>query len=243
MKRYSSKREFYKGDDWDACKQQVLAERMRGEEVRCELCGELVTKSFNPNAKNNSGARVFHHVIPLTDINVNDAAIAINPANIQILHWQCHNKVHKRFEGQVSRLDQKVYLITGAPCSGKTTYARERMSAGDIILDIDDIWQQITGLPRYEKPSQAKPLVFAAFKTYKEKIYQRSGTWYQAFVIESLPLKMDREREARELNADEVVVMDATEAECKERLAVNPCGRDATEYTGYIEKYYKQLVR
>lgn len=243
MRNYASLRDFYNGDDWAQCKAQVFNERQRDGEVRCEYCGEIIVKSFNPNKRNNAGAIVFHHVIPLTKLNVNDAAISINPANIQILHWQCHNKVHDRFNGQGQRHDQKVYLVTGAPCSGKTTYARERMGAGDCIIDIDDIWQQITGGARYYKPNSVKPLVFAALKAYEEQIKMRAGSWYQAFIIKSLPLKMDREREARELGVDEIIIMDATEEECKERLASNPNGRNVAEYMQYIEQYYKRLVR
>lgn len=244
MRTYSNLRDFYKGDDWAACKAQVLNERMRGGEIRCELCGEIIAKSFNPNKKNNSGAMVFHHVVPLTRLNVNDAAISINPVNIQILHWQCHNKVHNRFctGAGVQRSDQKVYIVTGAPCSGKTTFARERMSAGDIIIDIDDIWQQVTGLPRYEKPNAAKPIVFATLKAQEEQVKIRAGLWYNAFVIKSLPLRMDRERAAQDLNADEVIVMDATKEQCLDRLRVDPKGRDLKEYEGYINRYYQRFI-
>lgn len=215
---------------------------MRGDEVRCEYCGGLVEKSFNPQKNNNAEAMVFHHVIPLNSLNVNDAVIAINPANIQILHWRCHNKVHGRFEGSTRRSDQKVYLITGAPCSGKTTLAREIMSAGDVIIDIDDIWQQVTGLPRYSKPNAAKPIVFATLKAQEEQIRMRAGNWYNAFIIKSLPLRMDRERTAQALNADEVIVMNATREDCLGRLHENPNGRNVNEYEGYINQYYQRFV-
>jgi predicted kinase len=243
MRTYHDLRSFYKGDDWQQCKAQVLNDRLRGGEVRCEYCGEIIVKSFNPNKNNNAGAMVFHHVIPLTKLNVNDAAISINPANIQILHWQCHNKVHKRFcNGSTLRSDQKVYLVTGAPCSGKTTFARERMSEGDILIDIDDIWQQVTGLPRYQKPNSAKPIVFATLKAQTEQIAMRAGNWYNAFIIEGLPLRMDRERKAQELNADEVIIMDTTREECLARLHADPKGRDLKEYESYINKYYQRFV-
>lgn len=241
MRYYNNLRDFYTGEDWAQCKAQVLNERMRGGEVRCEYCGEIILKSFNPSKKNNAGAMVFHHVIPLSKTNVNDASISINPANIQILHWNCHNKVHNRFAGGDMRHDQKVYIITGAPCSGKTTFARERMSEGDIIVDIDDIWQQVTGLPRYKKPNSAKPIVFSTLKAQEDLIKVRAGNWYQAFIIKSLPLKMDRERTARELNADEVIIMDTTQEECVSRLQADPKGRNIDEYSRYIENYYKRF--
>lgn len=243
MKNYSTLREFYNGNDWAQCKAQVLNERARDGEVRCEYCGEIITKSFNPNKRNNAGAMVFHHITPLTRLNVNDAAISINPANIQILHWKCHNKVHERFSGQGQRQDQKVYLITGAPCSGKTTYARERMSAGDIILDIDDIWQQVTGLERYQKPNCARQIVFATRDAQEEQIKMRAGTWYNAFIIKSLPLKMDRERTAQNLNADEIIIMETPQEVCEERLQADPKGRNVEEYKKYIREYYARFIK
>lgn len=243
MRYYSNLREFYKGDDWAYCKEQVLNHRLKNGEVRCEHCGELITKSFNPNKKNNAGAMVFHHVIPLTKLNVNDASISINPANIQIVHWQCHNIIHGRFNGQGQRADQKVYVITGSPCSGKTTFVRERMSAGDVILDIDDIWQQVSGQARYVKPNSLKPIVFSVFNTIEEQIKMRAGTWYQAFIVKSLPLKMDRERYAQQVNADEVIIMDTSKEECLDRLHANPQGRSLSEYETYINQYYNRFIQ
>lgn len=237
MLNYTTLASFYASDAWAACKAQTLKQRMRGGAVYCEHCGELILKDFNPKAKNNAGAMVFHHKIILTLANVNNADISINPSNIAILHWNCHNIVHSRFTGQNTQPEQKVYLITGAPCSGKTTFARERMQAGDLIIDIDDIWQQISGRPRYEKPSSLKPLVFATRDAQEDLVRTRAGTWRNAFIIKSLPLAMDRRRAAEKLGA-EVITIDATKEECLERLRKNPNGRNIAEYEGHIEKYF-----
>ena len=32
-----------------------------------------------------------------------------------------------------------IYVVIGAPCSGKTTYVREHAKQGDVIVDFDDI--------------------------------------------------------------------------------------------------------
>jgi len=41
----------------------------------------------------------------------------------------------------------KIKVITGAPCSGKTTYAKQHMRDNDILYDFDDLMMCLTGLP------------------------------------------------------------------------------------------------
>lgn len=240
MKKYSSRASFYASDDWDACKAQVLKARIRRGGVYCEHCGNVILKSFDGSAKNNAGAIVFHHIKELTELNVNDASISINPANIAIVHWQCHNVIHKRFCGQNTVPEKKVYLITGAACSGKTTFARERMSEGDVIIDVDDIWQQVTGLPRYTKPNSVKRLVFAARDVQEELVASGAGTWRNAFIIKGIEAATAKDRrELAERFGAEVIVMDTPKEVCLQRLRDNPQGRDVAEYSKYIEKYFK----
>lgn len=37
------------------------------------------------------------------------------------------------------------YIITGAPCSGKSTYVRNRLGERDIVFDYDAVARAITG--------------------------------------------------------------------------------------------------
>ena len=231
--------QFYASSEWEACKAQVLNERIKKDgSVVCEHCGKPILKNFNPNERNNKGAMVFHHRIYLNLLNVNDASVSLNPKNIQILHWSCHNEVHDRFQG--GKPEKKVYLITGAPCSGKTSFVNERKREGDIVLDIDDIWQMVSGQPRYVKPTSLKPIVFSVRDEIKGLISRGAGTWRNAYIIESLPSPQDRQREAERYRAFnvEIITMDATKEECLERLRANPNGRNPLDYQKYIEEYF-----
>lgn len=247
MRRYESTAQFYRGPEWANCKAQVLHERIAADgAIYCEHCGKLIVKGFNPSANNNAGAIVFHHKIFLNNQNVNDASVSINPENIAVLHWSCHNEVHERFGfgGGNNRPEKKVYLITGAPLSGKSTFARERLAAGDLILDIDDLWQTISGQPRYKKPNAVKPLVFSVRDELKGLIARGAGTWRNAFVIEALPVSMDRQREVERYKAHnvEVVTMEATKDECLARLHASPNGRDVAAYENYIDDYFRRFT-
>lgn len=244
MKRYNNLKDFYNGDDWAMCKQQVLNDRITSDgKVICEHCKKEIVKDFNPNKRNNRNAIVYHHKIELNIANVNDASISINPENIATLHWQCHNEVHNRFCGTTGNNlpTKKVYLITGPSCSGKTSFVKERATDGDIVVDIDDIWQFVTRDKRYYKPKWAQSVVFAIRDAMIDRIIttKLNGTWHNAFIIESLPFGRDRDERASQLQA-EIIEMEATEEECLQRLYENPDGRSIRDYEKYIKDYFKR---
>ena len=245
MRYYESLTQFYNSQDWANCKAQVTQERLKDGALYCEHCGRIIVKSFNPSAKNNKGAIVYHHKTYLTTQNVNDASIAINPANIAVLHWSCHNEVHNRFNGVAVAIERKVYLITGAPLSGKTSFVRERMQEGDLVFDIDDLWQTISGQPRYIKPNALKAIVFNMRLALKEQIAKGAGSWRNAYIIESLPLATDRKREAERYKAHntEIITIEASREECLNRLYANPNGRDIKAYEGFINDYFDDYTQ
>lgn len=246
MKHFNTTAEFYQSNEWHYCKEQVLHERIKENgAIICEHCHKEITKGFNNRANNNSQAIVFHHKIYLNNYNINDASISINPANIQILHWRCHNEIHNRFGFGSTQPEKKVYLITGAPLSGKTTYAKERVEANDLVLDIDDIWQTISKQPRYIKPNALKAIVFQLRDDYKGLIARGVGSWRNAYIIESLPNAADRARELEKYKAHntELIQMEATEQECLQRLHEQPNGRDIKEYERFIKEYFERYTK
>lgn len=244
--RYDTTAAFYNSKEWGHCKQQVMLDRKRDDDsIVCADCGRVLVKTFNPNANNNKHAMVFHHEIELTNENCNDASISLNPALITILCWSDHNKRHNRFNGTAVKVERKVYIITGASCSGKSTFVRERMQEGDIVLDIDDLWQTISGQPRYIKPSALKPIVFNMRLALKEQIAKGAGSWRNAYIIESLPLATDRKREAERYKAHnvEIITMEASREECLNRLYLMPNGRDIKAYENYINEYFDEYTQ
>lgn len=244
MKNYKSTSDFYRGEDWAKCKAQVLHDRIKDGVIYCEHCGKPIVKGFNPSNNKNSGAIVFHHIIYLNNINVNQAEISINPENIMVCHWSCHNEIHQRFgySGSNNIPEKKVYIVTGASCSGKTSWVQERLEPNDVVVDIDDLWEVTSGQPRYTKPSALKPIVFNLRDELKGLIARGAGTWRNAYIIESLPSATDRNREAdkyKQFNV-EVITMEATQDECLNRLHSNPSGRNINDYEKYIKEYYER---
>lgn len=211
---------FYRSKEWINLVRIIRLER--GD--ICEHCGKPMVRAYDC---------IGHHVIELTEQNVHDASISLNPDNIMLVHHRCHNKIHDRLG--LSRRKQ-VYLVYGAPCSGKTTFVHDNMEYGDMVVDMDSIWQCVSGMSMYDKPNRLKSNVFGIRNCMIDMIRMRQGNWLNAWIIGGYPLISERERLCRELGAREIHV-DTSKEECLKRLHENPEGRDVTAWAEFIEAY------
>lgn len=167
--------DFYRSARWRMLRQTLMHERSGKDGLICTHCGKPIFRDYEA---------ILHHVIELTPQNVNDAEIAYNPENLVFVHLHCHNEIHNRFGGRIKTYQRKVYYVYGAPCSGKSTFVRNNMQAGDLVLDIDRLWSALSGQPEYIKPNALKPIVFNSRNAIIDSIKTRAGSWQQAFVIE-----------------------------------------------------------
>ena len=193
-------------------------------DVICAYCNKPITRQYDI---------IGHHVTELTEENVNDYSISLNPDNIQLVHHRCHNYLHDK----LGHSQRKIYLIYGSPLSGKTTWVRDNMSDGDLILDIDNIWQAVSGCDRYIKPKRLNAVVFKVRDTMLEAIQYRLGKWRNAYIVGGYPLISERERLCKQLGAESILI-EATKAECLQRLESIEDGRDKDEWRGYIERWF-----
>lgn len=226
---FNSLSQFYNSDEWRKFRAHLIAERTNKSDgiLYDEQSGKPLTKSYDI---------VLHHKKPLTMANVNDYSVSLNPANIMIVSQQSHNEIHKRF-GYVT--ERKVYFVYGAPCSGKTTFVNNVKGNSDIVIDMDNIWQCITGGERYEKPNALKQNAFALRDCLTDMIRTRAGKWERAFVIEGGAVKSERERKIASLGA-EAVFIDTDKQTCLKRL-YEDSKRTQTqkkEWTEYIDRWF-----
>lgn len=223
--------QFYTSTEWRKFRQVVIAERINPKDglLYDEYSGKPILKSYEI---------ILHHKIELTLQNVNDRSISLNPENIMIVSPRSHNEIHNRFGGRVKTWQRKVYYVYGAPCSGKSTFVRENMQSGDLVLDIDRLWSALSGQPEYIKPNEIKSVVFNARNAIFESIKMRAGNWQQAFVIEGGALIGDRMRRIDALGAEDIFI-DTPREECIRRLA-NDESRQAVQaqWVEYIDKWF-----
>nr|DAK09812.1 MAG TPA: HNH endonuclease [Caudoviricetes sp.] len=179
-----------------------------------------------------------HHIIELTLNNIDDVSITLNPDNIKVVCHDCHNKEHRRFGGRVNK---KVYLVYGAPCSGKTSYVNQVATRYDLIVDLDRIHKSICICDMYDKPESTKKLSWDIRDLLLDAIKVRKGEWENAYVIGTYPKRSERERLITELGAEPIYI-ESTKEECinrvqssDERVAVKE------EVIKWIEKYFAEF--
>ena len=195
---------FYRSKEWEKFRAALIQERTNEDGyVICAHCGKPILKKYDC---------IGHHKIELSDANCNDFSVSLNPANVDLIHFKCHNEIHNRFNG----FSQQVFIVWGSPCSGKSTWVKENANEDDLILDLDRIWEAVCFSPREKKPGRLKANVFGIRDTIIDQIRMRKGTWRNAFVIGGYPHAVDRERLADLLRAD-LVFIDTPREICLER--------------------------
>ena len=220
---------FYRSREWERLVKIIRQERVRPDGfVYCGHCGRPIVRAYDC---------IGHHLKALTEDNVNDHSISLNPDNIMLVHHKCHNVLHNK----LGYSHRQVYLVYGPPLSGKSSWVYQVQEAGDLVVDINNIWQCVSGCERYVKPGRLNAVVFHLHKDLIECVRMRMGKWQNAYIVGGYPLTSERERLCRLLGAREVF-MDATQAECMERLSLCEDGRDMGEWEQYIDEWFHRYI-
>ena len=217
---------FYQSKDWIITREKIINDRLNSNgEVICEYCNKPIYKKYDI---------ILHHIIPLNEQNYKDVNIAFNPKNIQIVHHACHNRIHNNFKEQY----KKIYVVYGAPLSGKTTFVNKNISNGDLIIDIERIWECISNTTHLaKKPNSLKPNVFQIRDILMDQVKHKVGFWNRCYIVGGFPLISERERIVNELNA-ELIYIDTDYATCIERA--NNIEREDVkkDYIEYINQWF-----
>ena len=194
--------------------------------IICEHCGKPIVKAYDC---------IGHHKIHLTEENYTDTNISLNPDNIALVHHKCHNIIHNK----LSYSQREVFVVYGSPLSGKSSWVREAMNEGDLVIDLDNIWQCVSGCDRYTKPARLKSVVFSVRDNLLESVKYRRGKWLNAYIIGGYPYQAERDRLIDTLGAREVFI-DTDKDTCLSRLHESG-DRDVTEWTKYINDWWLQF--
>lgn len=223
---FSTTGQFYRSREWEQLRRQLMLERRDGHgDVLCEVCHKPITHPYDCIA---------HHVKYLTDGNVNDYDVSLNPDNIWLVHHKCHNELHKRFGASYQR---HVYVVYGSPCAGKSTYVDGCALPDDLIVDIDAIYRAIN-------TSRSKRLYANASvvrDTLVDMVKTRQGQWVNAWLVGNvfagcyLWSDRDRQRLSEMLDA-EMIHIDTDRETCLLR-AVERGG----ENVKWVEDWFRKF--
>ena len=244
-------KKFYRSEAWIRVRNAYVARRTSIDGGLCERCGAT---SDNPGEE-------LHHVIPLTPANINEFDIALNPKNLQWLCKDCHFIVHRElilkefekarqakkhvlhngcyFDDEGNLVKMKVYIVHGSPASGKSTLVSERMTPGDLVVDLDLLKQAISLQPKTETPENLLPIAMGLRDYLYELISDRAVDCRNVWVIASLPRRQEREELAEKLGA-ELIHCSAEYHECLARAGNDMNRRDKTLQRALIDKYFEQ---
>lgn len=215
---------FYTSKPWRKLVEQVKIERTNADgNIICEKCGKAIVRRYDC---------IGHHKTELTAENVNDANVALNPDNVMLVCFACHNAIHDRWQGN----KQTVYIVNGAPCSGKTSYVREHANDDDLIVDLDALYQAISKAMVHVQPWRVKSNVFGLRDCLYDQIRTRKGKWRNAWIITS-KTGIELQRDIELLGA-ELITIDTDKQTCLDNLERDPNGRDIDAWRDYIESYF-----
>jgi hypothetical protein len=226
---WTSLKQFYNSKAWTDFRKIIIAERNN----ICEECGKFILESKHIT---------IHHIKELTLENVNDYNISLSEDNVKVVCHKCHNDIHERFGARKVK-ERGIYIVYGAPCSGKTTYVLDNKNNDDLVIDMDSLYEAITLLPRYNKPDKLKYNIFAMRNLLIDNVKTRYGNFNSAWIIGGYPKKYDREKLARDLGA-ELIYIKADKAECLERLKNCNDYRqiNRAEWEKYINEWFNTFV-
>lgn len=222
---------FYNSAAWLNLRQQIILERGNV----CEMCGKTIV---------NSKAIHLHHIEKLTKQNVKDASVSLNPAKLQVLCQSCHNKTPDRNWNRIclSRVDRAVHIVYGAPFSGKSTYVADHLVKGDLVVDMDRLFEAVSYAERYDKEDCLKFNVFAVRNLLIEQIKNRYGKFKNAWIVGGYPRKFDREQLSNNVGAD-LIYQEVTKQMCYSRLDKCDDSRKhrKEEWRKYIDRWFEDF--
>lgn len=202
---------------WKKLRQNVIQERItRDGGLYCDYCHTQIVAPYDA---------ICHHITPLTELNVNDPDVSLNPENLMVVHHNCHNRIHEK-HGSGRRA---VYLIWGAPKSGKSWYINSIRTRNDIVIDIAELYHAVGSEVGSRKVA---PVVFRLRDELYDVVRTRYGRWDNAYIVGTYPVEMDRVRLMDTMRAEEVFI-DTPMETCLGRC------RDEEE-RGYVRQWFEE---
>jgi predicted kinase len=90
-----------------------------------------------------------------------------------------------------------ITVITGPPCSGKTTYARQHAQPGDVIIDFDVIAKALGSTAYHDHDPRIREITAAAWSAAVDRTLAITRTGITAWIIDARPTPRRRQQYRR----------------------------------------------
>ncbi len=131
---------------------------------------------------------------------------------------------------------KKVYLVTGAPGSGKTTYVKQVAGENDLVFDLDSINEALGG--KIHGNNLAVLTVSLSMRQAAiEAITSRSGNWDNAFFISASADRKAIDSLCKQLDATEIKI-DATPEQCRERIYKDTTWTNKVDHINLVDRWF-----
>ena len=208
-------RKWYKTARWQALRLEVLARDL----YTCQATGALLSgKHPAPNSP------VVDHIEP----HRGDPAKFWDIANLRSVakHW--HDSIKQSMErgGRAATHPDwlkpsiiPLTIVCGPPASGKTTYVQQHAAPGDLIIDIDAIVAEMSGVPMHgwDRDRWLNPALFRRNDMLGSLSRQSPHT--AAWLIVGEPRAEKRQWWQDALKPTDIIVIETPEGECLRRIA------------------------
>lgn len=132
---------------------------------------------------------------------------------------------------------KNVYIIAGAPGSGKSTYVRNRKAPNDLVIDLDYICAALQQETNVHKNHDA---VYQAAVCMRDSLYpfiaMRYGNWNECWIITSEPRRDKLKELAKKVRATDIIEMETSITETLNRI-----NRDQSR--GLRAEDFKQMAK
>lgn len=115
-----------------------------------------------------------------------------------------------------------VYLIYGSPCSGKSTYISEHLKDGDLVCDVDLIYQAISNHDAHDADLHVHEVALKLKSVLLDIIRDRDGDWSDAYVVSIANTKVKVKDDMERIKADKAIFIDTPYEVCMERAKERP---------------------
>ena len=238
-------RAFYNSMAWRTVREFVF-NRDLGLCVRCD----------------NPGTEV-HHTTYLRPENINDPDITLNPARLITLCRECHLAEHqhsklvarynmiRQYKPGTEQYDfdemgqpapkRNVFILHGAPGSGKSTYVAQNKGEYDIVFDADLVRSALAmATDRVDVPDTL-PWVNSIREQVYNIVANRELYFDRVWLIVTMPKRDDREALAKRLRGD-LIHIDTGIEECKTRVRLDDTRKNKLKDMGAINWYFDEFT-